>query len=139
MLGAMIRHSAGRIDKTQKYAQARLDHSIFELVTRYDRQEIELLDFLKGMAHNTWSGTRNYRRAQSEENDEQHTQIVDQQATLSPTTIDGINRPSSSYTSTTSTIPSFDKQYSTPNLNRKRVRSQSQAMGSTKKRPKTDS
>jgi hypothetical protein len=42
MEGAMLRHNAGRTDKTQKYAQAQLDKSIYELINRYNRQEIEL-------------------------------------------------------------------------------------------------
>jgi hypothetical protein len=134
MEGAMIRHSAGRVDKTQKYAQAKLDYSIFQLVTRYDQKEIELLDFLKGMAHNTWSGTTNYRPAQSEENDDQCTQVVNQPTAL--TTTDQINRPSSSSISTSSA--SFDEQYSTAKVNRKRVRSPTQTIGSLKKRSKTD-
>jgi hypothetical protein len=136
MEGAMIRHSAGRLDKTQKYSQVKLDCSIFELVTGYDNHEIELLEFLKGMAHNTWSGTRNYRRAQSEESEDQPTQLVEQQATL-PTVREELNQLILPCASTSSALPCFDKQYSTAKVNRKRVRSQSQITAN--KRSKTDS
>jgi hypothetical protein len=71
MEGAMLRHYAERMDKTQKYAQAQLDKSIYELINRYNIQEIELLEFLKGMAQNTWCGARNYKRACPEDNHEQ--------------------------------------------------------------------
>jgi hypothetical protein len=58
------------------------------------------------MAHNTWCGARNYRRTCPEDNHEQATQLVGQTATCS-------------------TVPSFDRQYSTPSAyrNLKRVRS----------------
>jgi hypothetical protein len=77
-------------------------------------QEIELLEFLKGMAHNTWCGARNYKRACPEDNHEEATQLLGQTATCSA-------------------VPSFDRQYSTPSAyrNRKRVRSPSETPGAS--------
>jgi hypothetical protein len=39
MEGAMLRHNAGRTDKTQKYAQAQLDKSIYELIDTIGRKQ----------------------------------------------------------------------------------------------------
>jgi hypothetical protein len=62
--------------------------------------------------------------------------LINHAATLTTTDTDRINRPSSSSISTS--YASFDEQYSTAKVNRKRVRSPTQTIRSLKTRSKTD-